>query len=429
MRRSCLLIVILFSVVILFSSGSAAARQCVPQSTAETKAAQPSKVDIVGCLSKQAGRLKLTDEDGIIYDLIGHTAGLKNQIDDELDVTGTENQPPEPPIGHPVPDTVLRVTKIETVLHMNPSGVPPVLGDIATWSGYMDSNYGLHFRYPKTFQNSEEGGTEPNFADWEKGSIVRIKSFEIPREIYPDSNSEGGLLAAFVDSNIRSEGTCQQFSSFRPEYTSLRTVHGITYAHTISTSIGAGHVSEVYYFHVFQHGLCYELDFTFEGHNTTGMPLPCSNQWVSEHNEFQLMDAFLSKVTFLPPQITPAAAKWPSGVPIVVSFTHSPVIVDVMDMVEVSWATEHTDYVQIHYQCVANVFVSETARGSMPCGSAVDRNFPANGMASLGMQNLNLEPIQLVITVVPFSDGRGFEEKSKAITIPVTTLPSLRKDK
>jgi hypothetical protein len=425
MRRSCLLI------MLLLSMGSAAAQKCVPQSVAETQAAAPpSKVDVVGCLSKQAGKLKLTDEDGIVYELIGHPTGLKNQIGDELDVTGTEDQPPEPGSDHPVPDTLLRVTKVETVLHVNSFGVPPALGRVVDWSSYTNPNYGLHFRYPTTFENSEGGRTESNFADWGKGSAILIKSLAMPLGIYPDSNYQGGQLTAFVNSNIRSKGTCRQFSSFMPEYTSTRTVHGITYAQTASGEVGMGHISSVYYFHTFQHGLCYELDFVFEGHNATGMPLPCTNQWVSEQNEFELMDAVLSQVTFLPPQDPPAAAKTPSGVPIVASFANSPVIVDVMNIVKLLWTTEHADYVQLHYQCIANVFVSEMTRGgNMPCGAAADRNFPANGTASLGLQNLSPEPIQLVITVVPFSDGRGYDEQSKAITIPVTKLPSSEKEK
>ncbi len=423
--RHCLLIVVLLSM-----ECAATVQKCVPQSTEADAALQPSKVDIVGCLSEQAGKFKLTDEDGIIYDLIGSTAGLNNQIGDELDVTGTEDHPPEPPSGHPVPDTLLRVTKIETVLHMNPSGVSPVLGHIATWSSYTDPNYGLHFRYPKTFENSEDGRAVPNFADWEKGSAVRIKSFAIPHETYPDSDYDGGELTAFVDSRIRSEGTCRQFSSFWPLYTSLRTVHGIAYTHTISTSVGMGHVSEVYYFHVFQHGLCYELDFTFEGHNTTGMPLPCTNQWVSEHNQFELMDALLSEVRFLPPQTAAAVAKEPSGTPAVVSFTRSPVAVDVMNIVEVSWTTTHADYVQLHYECVMNLLVSEVdPGGNMTCGGSVDRNFPPNGTASLGLENFNPGPVQLVVTVIPFFEGHGYKESSKAITIVAAPLPSLRRQK
>jgi len=423
--RHCLLTVILLSM-----ECAATVQKCALQSTAETHAAQPSKVDIVGCLSKQAGKFRLTDEDGIVYDLIGHTAGLSNQVGDELDVTGMQNQPPEPPSGHPVPDTLLRVTKIETVLHLNPSGVSPVLDDIATWSSYADPNYGLHFRYPKTFENSEEGGTEPNFADWERGSAVRIKSFAIPHDTYPGSNYGGGELTAFVDSNIGSEGTCRQFSSFWPEYTATRTVYGITYANTMSSSVGAGHVSEVYYFHTFQHGHCYELDFTFEGHNTTGMLLPCTNQWVSEHNQFELMDALLSEVRFLPRQTASADSRGPSGTPAVVSFTRSPVTVDVFNIVEVSWTTTHVDYVQLHYECVTNLFVSEVSPGgNMACGRSVDRNFPPNGTTSLGLQNFNPAPVQLVITLVPFFEGRGYEEKSRAITIPVSPRPSLRREK
>jgi hypothetical protein len=424
--RHCLLAVILLSM-----DCAAAVEVCVPQSSAETHAAsQSSQVDIVGCLSEQAGEFKLTDDEGNVYELIGHKVGLRKHIGDELDVTGTEEHPPSTSNDHPASDTPLRVTKIETVLHMNPSGVAPVLGDAANWSSYANSNYGLYFRYPKTFDASEDGSTEANFADWEKGSAVHIKSFVMPQSIYPDANYQGGQLTAFVDSNIRSEGTCRQFNSFLPEHTSSRTVRGITYAQTASGDAGAGHIATVYYFHTFQHGLCYELDFTFEGHNTTGMPLPCSNQWVSEQNEFQLMDALLSDVKFLSPHATLATVQRPSGTPTVVSFTHSRVIVDLMNNVEVSWSTERADYVQLHYQCVASVFVSEATRGgNIPCGAVVDRNFPADGTTSLALQNLTPASVQLVITVEPFSDGRGYAENSKTITIPVTPLSSLRKEK
>ena len=326
----------------------------------------------------------------------------------------------------------MRVTNVETVLHVSPSGVRPLIGDVATWDGYTDHDYGVRFRYPKAFETFEHRGiqdphVESNFINQDRTLVVSFESLGIPPGTYPNSNFEDGSFTALVNPRIRSEGTCRQFSSFWPEHTSTRTIHGIKYSQTLSVGVAAGSVSSVYSFHTFQNGFCYEFDFAFDARNTTGMMLTCSTQWVSERNEFELMEALLSQVRFFTPKVKPAVTGKPSGSPTVVSFEHSPVNVNQSSSVEVSWTTQGADYVRLHHPCVKQLIVSEILRGGdMKCGGTVDRNFPPNGSVSLRLANFNSDPVQLDITVEPFLDGTGYPEKSKTLTISVSPHPAWR---
>ena len=418
------------SIAILLISSIAVGQSRAPGLGGQGKAASSSEVDVVGCLSNESGKLKLTDEDGNMYYLIGRVAGLMGHIGDELDVTGIQEHPPTAPTEHSIPETILRVTEVEIVLHMSPFGVPPVLGDVATWDSYTNHNYGVSFRYPKTFEHSEEQAArvESNFVDQDKTVAVSFESLGIPRETYPNSNFVGGSFTAFVDSSIRSEGTCRQFSSFWPEHTSSRAIHGVKYIQTLFAGAAAGTGSTTYYFHTYQNGLCYEFDFDFDGANGTGMMLMCSTQWVVDRNEFELMDAVLSQIGFLAPEFKASVGGKPRQklLPTVVSFAHSPVIEDRSSNVEVSWATDDADYVQLHAQCVKNLIVADLGSGAgITCGAVIDRNFPANGSVSLMLGNFNPTPVQFVITVVPFSKGVGYPSESKTMTIPIEPHPPI----
>src|SRR5215469_10272378 len=52
-----------------------------------------AKVEVLGCLSKESGQLKLTDEDGNVFDLIGWTDWLRRHTGDELKATGIQAHP------------------------------------------------------------------------------------------------------------------------------------------------------------------------------------------------------------------------------------------------------------------------------------------------------------------------------------------------
>jgi|HubBroStandDraft_1064217.scaffolds.fasta_scaffold00359_7 hypothetical protein len=263
------------------------------------------KVETVGCLSTKSGQLKLTDEDGNVYSLVGQTASLASQIGDQLRVSGVQEHPPTRPTEHSAPETTLRVTRVESLLHANPDGVRPALGDVATWEDYTDRKYGVRFRYPRTFKHSDDQipGDDSNFVDRDRAAAVLLESRRVPLDTYSNSNFLGGSFNASVDSNIRGNGTCRQFRSFWPERTSTRLVHGIEYAQTLAVEGAAAQASSLYWFHTFRNGLCYEFTFVFDEQNGTGMTLPCSIQWVLERNEFELMDAILSGISFTKPAV------------------------------------------------------------------------------------------------------------------------------
>lgn len=379
----------------------------------------------MGCLSNESGQLKLLDEDGNIYHLIGNAAELAKQVGDELEVSGTEDAPPTRPTEHSVPETTLRVAGVKTIVHRNPAGVRPSLGDVANWGRYRDETYGISVGYPRMFERlaQPDHHVASNFAD--QNGVVTLQTIDVPREVYPNSNFVGGSFSALVNPTIRNEGTCREFASFWPEHTSTVTINGMKYAETQNVGVAAGTVSGMYDLHAYQNGLCYEFAFDFDEESGNGIMLTCSMQWVSDQNERELIDSLLSQVSFVTPAFERAVAEKPSqrSVPLVLSFDHGPVVVDRLTKVKVSWSTRGADFVQLHYPCTNKLYVSALEYPSMRCGTVVDRNLPANGSAELLLGNYNPSPVPLALSVEPFSDGVGYPEQSKTITIPVSPHP------
>src|SRR3989449_3625232 len=188
---------LLLASVLMVSVGVIAASQTetTPQVAARpspSSARQAAEVSVVGCLNNASGKLKLTGEDGNVYDVIGHAAELRRQIGDELEVSGSEEAQPTPPSGRTWPESTLRVTSVKTLFHKNPAGVRPYLGDAAHWRSYKNKTYGLALHYPETLERLDEpsffGG--PDFVD--QGGVVTLQSFAVTGEMYPNANFGGG---------------------------------------------------------------------------------------------------------------------------------------------------------------------------------------------------------------------------------------------
>jgi hypothetical protein len=390
-----------------------------------------AKVETVGCLSNESGKLKLTDEDGNVYYLIGRTAWLKNHLGDQLAVTGIEAHPPERPTDNSVPETTLRVSDVQTVLHRNPSGVRPLLGDPSSWRTSTNRTYGVGFRFPKTFEvaESQDASVQSNFVTRYPSAAVPIENLTVPEDTYPSSNFHGGRFDAMVDPSIDNRGTCEQFTSFWPEHSSLRTIRGIEYTQTLFVEGSTAHASPLYYFHTFQNGLCYEFDFEFFEADGTGMMLPCEIQWVSEKNEFELMESVLSRIAFVKPEFKPVREPKRTVPPVITSFTPSPVTFDSLERVTVSWSSEGADSVRIRYQCVKGLSIlGPDGSEEMKCGQLVPRNLDPVGSATFVLLNQSNSPSSLsfVVTVEPFVNGAGYAKNSKSLSIPVIphSLPS-----
>lgn len=407
--------------------------------TNQQKNSSSSEVEADGCLDQRAGKLELTNAFWwVVYNLTGQTTGLEDHIGDEVKVRGIAI--PAPASSTPAPSAqdrrppTLRVTSVEFLTHKSPKGVRPGLGNLDTWVSYENPQYGVRVRYPSMFGAGRQPPWPANFAAQEPTTPGSMVSVEIPRDTYPGSNFVDGDFSLFVDPTIRSEGTCKQFRTFWPENTGSTTANGISYSRTLSGGVAAGTTGSAYYFHTFQNGLCYEFDFDFAEGNGGGMDIPCSIQWVSEENLFELMNGVLSTVSFSTPQFRSAPAEAPGQklVPAVISFEHGDTLQQAvgrgrLTTVGVSWKTTHADYVQIRYPCSKSLFASTVQSkgyGLGTCGEQTDTNLPPNGSMALLLDNFNTEPVILVLTIEPFADGVGYPKESKKISISAPVSPN-----
>jgi hypothetical protein len=348
----------------------------------QQKNSSSAAVEAVGCVDRKEGRFELTNAFWwVVYYLTGRTAGLEDHIGDEVTLHGLEVPSPAPSTpatstGERRPPT-LHVTSVEFMVHKNPEGVRPILGDLDTWVSYENPQYGVRVRYPATFGDatSEYSPVQSNFAGQEPTTGTSIVNVSIPRATYPDSNFVTGAFAVSVNPSIGSEGTCKQFRTFWPEHTSSMSVGRITYSRTLDVGVAMGTAGSVYYFHTFQNGLCYEFVFNFAEENGGGMDVPCSIQWVSEDNNFELMRSVLSTVSFQIPQFKRATSEVPSHkvVSSVILFEHGPVVEKPvgrgsLNTVGISWKTTNADYVQIRYPCTKFLYASTVTAGRLRLG-------------------------------------------------------------
>jgi hypothetical protein len=373
-----------------------------------------------GCLEEKAGTIRIFAEGGL-YNLEGHEKELAGHDGDETRVTGTMVLPQGTAAIHPSRIPTINVKTVEILHDNNPAGQAPALGPVAGWQTIMSPLYGLRFRVPGTFTDSEPYffSISANFVDPEGGET--LGSFAFPSETYENTNFRGGRFAIFVNPRIQSEGACSAFRDFRPKASSSVTIWGTRFALTLLGDGAAGSQMILYYFHAYQNGLCYEFNFNFDESDSTGWDFPfCAVQWINRQNERQLTDALLSTVKFVKPRFQPVepAKPRPAGPPLVTSFTQTPVPSDITQTVRVAWSTRGTDYVQFRWPCIKGAYVNGPGPG---CGAEPDRNFPPSGHADLLLGNNSEAPIMLQFSVEPFRAGVAYPKQSKTLTL--TLIP------
>jgi hypothetical protein len=422
--------------------------QSAQQNPQTNPAPASHEVEADGCVDRKNGKFELTNALWwVVYYLTGQTAGLQNHIGEEVKVRGIEVHPEVPATAGSSaqqrrPGT-LQVTSVEFMVHKNPEGVRPALGNLDTWIKYENPQYGVRLRYPATFGGPESPPTpaQANFAGQEPTTSGAIVNVGIPRNTYPESNFVSGGLTIFVDPAIKSKGTCKQFHNFWPEHTSSMTIDDIMYSRTLQSGVAAGTDYSSHHFHIFQNGLCYEFTFQFAEVNDGGMDVPCSIQWVSDDNELELMRSVLSTVSFTNPLLKHATSEATSQKldPSVISFEHGDTLEETVGRgklitIGISWKTTNADYVQIRYPCTKYLYASTTQPGDYglgKCGKNTDTNLPANGSMSLLLSNFNPTPMELLLTIEPFLAGVGYGKESKTISItaPVSPHPPLPDDR
>src|SRR5215472_6875033 len=280
-----------------------------PSSTEAAANQEAKETSVQGCLASADGEFTVTDAAGNQFRLVA-PAGLASYVGHEVSIGGTVAGDPAAPIT---------VTEVKDIL--NPDD--PLPGFSAqSWRASGNKTYGFSLSYSEDFTLLGEADLreESNFAN-SNGSIS-LTSVEIPDHIYPGSNFRGGYFTVMVNPNLSNAPACSQFGYAAPDSVSSRVVRGIRYWQSVDGEGAAGSAYTYYYLHTFQNGLCYEFKLEMAAANTGAYDLPCSIRLLSEQNKTDLLDSFLSRITFFRPTVSLSGrAHVPLSKPLVTGLT------------------------------------------------------------------------------------------------------------
>lgn len=198
---------------------------------------------------------------------------------------------------------------------------------------------------------------------------------------------------------------------------------------------GAAGSADVYrYFHTFQNGLCYELAFDFVEISTGNYDLGCTIPVMREEDLLKLIEPLLSRVEFVRPTIAVVIESNRNAAPRITKFEASSKTTDpVANRREINflWSTQDADYVEFSYRCVPppggpGVTISESG-GCCECANSYlllnpgpSPNHSPNGSQRVLFGNdLQSEPMSIIVTLMPFSHAMPYPDSSKSITIQV----------
>lgn len=402
--------------VLLFSSHWVLAQQAEQNETPQAVAPAPEADDVkettvLGCLNNQGGEFTLTDASGTLYRLPGDH-GLEPYVGHEVSIGGTT------PLSAAEP--TITVTEIKDVL--DPSA--PVANFTASdWKTSNNKTYGFSVQYPATFNLLDEAELrkELNFAN--SNGAVSLLSVEIPDEIYPGSNFRGGYFTVGVNPNIANAQACAQFGYADPASVSTKEIHGVKYSQASEGEGAAGTAYQYSYLHTFQNNLCYEIKLEFAAANPGAYDLPCSIRLIASRNKEDLLDSFLSRVSFFHPVLPMPSQRMHTLKPAVTAFTATSRRADHSIEVTVNWSTQGMDYVHLEFECNNNLVVTG-ASDYLECGSSSNRNFPPSGTTTFLVSNPKGRiPIPFVIRMEPFSRGAAIPSLNKSASVAVSPDP------
>ena len=381
---------------------------------------------ILGCLSAIHGEFQFTDADGNSYLLTGKTSGLEKHSGEEIRIKGTKE------VGsNPFPK--IYVTDFKEVFRAPKPKLSDSFIDSSNWRTQTDRKFGINFALPK-LPPASGAGADSNFVA-EQGTI-KVAELGIDGDLYPNTNFVGGGFAIFVNPEIRNVESCRQFGTFDPRFASSRKIAGIDYQELTSGDAAAGTSYGEYYFHTFQHNLCFELSFRLGEYNTSVQDLGCTVPIVGEDDFEKVIDALANRVSFVTPSGGVAAATESNVTPNVTSFSASSLIADNVSnrgTITFRWSTQATDYIAFSFRCsvITKPPVVILQRGGAGnCENDPDRSTAnterfhrsPNSSTDVTFGNMHSDdPIIIAVKITPFSHGKAYPNSSKLVT--VTVLP------
>jgi hypothetical protein len=157
-----------------------------------------------------------------------------------------------------------------------------------------------------------------------------------------------------------------------------------------------------------------------------------------------LEHSILSQFSFSKPEVATAASSSPTTTPKVTSFSVSDPIADYTTnrgQINFSWTTQNADYVRLSYNCTGGeeiiqnglpslgldgVIILETGAAGTGCGGKLDVpqliNHSPNSSLDVGFANSSYDaPVEVRVTITPFSHGVAYAKSAK--TIPISVYP------
>jgi len=269
-----------------------------------------TEITTVGCI----GIDDYFFNDSSEYSLVGNDDEIAGHGSDWVRVRGkrilqTEDGPPN-----------LKVLDIATISKSQDAILDPKLRNPSQWHTHLNEPLGLRLSIPKEINRLDEDRTNyqlvPGFI--KNDHVIHVLSFEIPQKIYlpqpyrgierthlqtenpPRTNFGAGAFEVFVNPEITDAATCKKFD---PQYSgglSSRSINGFDYT-VLNTISGPG--EDFDFFHTFQNGHCFEINFDLEFARAGGDDITCA---IEGADSDALETLLLSKISFFQPKAAAA---------------------------------------------------------------------------------------------------------------------------
>jgi len=283
---------------IVVACGLAFAQQSARQPDSKTPLSdQWARTNLDGCLLVVAGRPGIFNfEDRETYKLSGNTAELE-QIDyKEVIVEGREDASLRP-------IHAFRVDRVVQVVETPRAHQDAAFGDPSAWQTVRIEKYGIQFSHPSMVSVSFSADSKYSRPDFRKNqSVVPLASLGIPGELYAGSNFGGGVAFIFVQPEIKTRRSCEEFERDENASRAGYTAGGIHYSATFELGAGLSHQYSYYHFHTFEDGVCYELEFVFIQFSVHVVAGGCTIAPVEKTDYQEVIDALMAQVAYFPPR-------------------------------------------------------------------------------------------------------------------------------
>lgn len=170
------------------------------------------------------------------------------------------------------------------------------LDQTSGWYIYTNNTYGIQFKYPENLISSNSNFTQDYFSSGQSTGVITIS---IPQDYYPKTN----FFRAYLEISISKGGTAADCQSFKygtknEPLTKIKNVGETTFYASNKLEQGAvGTNYQIFVYHYYKNGLCYEINSNLSTYNIYSWSPPYRTSPVNETEVWNLFDQILTTFT------------------------------------------------------------------------------------------------------------------------------------